>query len=149
MKYNELTVDYKDMVKLEEKLKLLPQKAEYEVNNYLWSKAGNIFEKEVYRRMPRSHYKHYSKNAPKSHAKDTESLEIIRYNLGVKVQTKLKPRSKDFGYLIFPDEGRGIRQRKKGQQNFFGKSLESKENQVIDGLTNHLNKKIKENIENE
>lgn len=149
MAYNELSVDYKELVKLEEKMKLLPKSAEYEVNNYLWSEAGSIFEKEVYARMPRSHYKHYSKNKPKTHAKDTESLEIIRYNLGVKIQTKLKPRSKDFGYLIFPDEGRGIRQKKKGQQNFFGKSLESKEKQVTDGLTEHLNKKIKEKIENE
>lgn len=149
MKYNELTVDYTKLVKLEEKMKLLPKTCEYETNHYIWNEAGNIFEKEIYRRMPRSVYKHYSKNAPKTHAKDTESLEIIRYNLGVKIQTKLKPRSKDFGYLIFPDEGRGIRQKKKGQQNFFGKSLESGENQVIDGLTNHLNKKIRENIENE
>ena len=146
MAYNELSLDYKDLVKLEEKLKLLPNTAEYEVNNYLWSEAGDMLEKEVYKRMPRSHYEHYSKGKPKSHAKDSESLEIIRYYLGVKVQTKIKPKSKDFGYLIFPDEGRGIRQKKKGSQEFFGKSLESQENKVIDGLTNHLNKKIEEDL---
>lgn len=146
MAYNELSLDYKSLIKFEEKLKLLPQKAEYEVNNYLWSEAGNVLEKEVYRRMPRSHYEHYSKGKPKSHAKDSESLEIIRYNLGVKVQTKIKPKSRDFGYLIFPDEGRGIRQKKKGKQDFFGKSLESKENKITDGLVSHLNKKIEEEL---
>lgn len=146
MAYNELSLEFKDLVKFQEKLKLLPKKAEYEANNYLWSEAGNILEKEVYARMPRSHYQHYSKGMPKTHAKDSESLEIIRYNLGVKVQTKIKPRSKDFGYLIFPDEGRGIRQKKKGSQEFFGKSLESKENKIADGLTDHLNKKIEEEL---
>lgn len=146
MSYNELTLDFKNIVKFEEKLRMLPQKAEYEVNNYLWSNAGDILEKEVYRRMPRSKYQHYTKGAPKTHAKDSESLEIIRYNLGVKVQTKLKPRSKDFGYLIFPDEGRGIRQKKKGSQEFFGKSLESKEDKITDGLIDHLNKKIEEEL---
>ena len=146
MAYNELSLDYKSLIKFEEKLKLLPQRAEYEVNNYLWSEAGNVLEKEVYRRMPRSHYEHYSKGKPKSHAKDSESLEIIRYNLGVKVQTKIKPKSRDFGYLIFPDEGRGIRQLKKGKQEFFGKSLDSKNNQIVDGLVDHLNKKIEEEL---
>ena len=146
MVYNELSLDYKSLIKFEEKLKLLPQRAEYEVNNYLWSEAGNVLEKEVYRRMPRSHYEHYSKGKPKSHAKDSESLEIIRYNLGVKVQTKIKPKLRDFGYLIFPDEGRGIRQLKKGKQEFFGKSLDSKNNQIVDGLVDHLNKKIEEEL---
>ena len=146
MAYNELTLDYKDLIKFEEKLKMLPHTAEYEVNNYLWSKAGDILEKEVYTRMPRSKYIHYSKGAPKTHAKDSESLEIIRYDLGVKVQTKTKPRSKDFGYLIFPDEGRGIRQKKKGSQEFFGKSLESKGDKISDGLIVHLNKKIEEEL---
>lgn len=146
MAYNELTLEYKDILKLEEKLKLLPNTAEYEVNNYLWGEAGGILEKEVYNRMPLSKYVHYSKGAPKTHAKDSESLEIIRYNLGVKIQTKIKPRSKDFGYLIFPDEGRGIRQKKKGSQEFFGKSLESKEDKIADGLVDHLNKKIEEEL---
>ena len=146
MAYNELSLDYSELIKFEERFRLLPQTAEYEINNYLWSNAGDILEKEVYRRMPLSEYKHYSKAKPKSHAKQSESLDIIRYNLGVKVQTKIKPRSKDFGYLIFPDEGRGIRQKKKGAQEFFGKSLESKEDKIADGLINQLDKKIKEEL---
>lgn len=145
MAYNEVTLNYNDILKLQEKLKLLPLKAEYEVNNYLWSEAGSILEKEVYTRMPRSEYKH-SKGKPKMHAKDTESLDIIRYNLGVKIQTKIKPKSKDFGYLIFPDEGRGIKQKRKGSQEFFRKALDSKSEKIVDGLITHLNKKIEEEI---
>lgn len=135
-----LDVDYSQSLELEQKLKLLPGKAEYETNNYLWSKAGNILEKGVYDQMPRSKYKKYGQ--PKSHAKDTESLEIVRYNLGVKVQTKIKPKSKDFGYLIFPNEGRGIKQKNKGAQEFFDKTLESKSGEITNGLLDHLDKKI-------
>lgn len=140
-----IKLDYSKSIELENKLKALPNKAEYETNNYLWSKAGNILEKGVYERMPRSKYRH-SKNMPKSHAKDTESLEIVRYNLGVKIQTKVKPKSKDFGYLIFPNEGRGIRQKNKGSQEFFEKTLESKSDEITNGLLNHLDKKIEEEI---
>lgn len=146
MAFNELSINYEDILKLEEKFKKLPNTAEYEINDYLWSQAGEILQKEVYRKMPRSIYKHYSKNQPKTHAKDSESLEIVKYNLGVKIKTKTKPKSRDFGYLIFPDEGRGIRQRKKGSQEFFNKSLESKSKQLIDGLSSHLDKKIKEEL---
>lgn len=144
MPYNQLILDYKDIKNLEEKLKALPHKAEYEINNYFWSEAGKLLEKDVYKLMPRSKYKKYG--TPKTHAKDSESLEIIRYNLGVKVQTKIKPKSKDFGYLIFPDEGRGVKQINKGSQEFFNKSLEPNQNKIIDGLTEHLNKKIEEEI---
>lgn len=137
-------VDYSSSIELEQKLKALPGKAEYETNNYLWSNAGAILEKEVYSHMPRSQYKKYGE--PKTHAKDSKSLEIIRYNLGVKVQTKIKPKSKDFGYLIFPNEGRGIKQKNKGAQEFFDRALESKSNEIAEGLLNHLSKKIEEEI---
>ena len=140
-----IRLDYSKSIELENKLKALPNRAEYETNNYLWSKAGNILEKGVYERMPRSKYRH-SESMPKSHAKDTESLEIIRYNLGVKIQTKVKPKSKDFGYLIFPNEGRGIRQKNTGSQEFFEKTLESKSDEITNGLLNHLDKKIEEEI---
>lgn len=146
MKYNEISVDFKDIESLEKKFKLLPNSVEYEINNYIWSEAAKILEKEVYTRMPLSKYQHLSKGAPKTHAKQSESLEKIRYDLGIKIQTKTQPKSKDFGYLIFPDEGRGIRQRKKRKQEFFNKALESKSTKITNGLTDHLNKKIEEEL---
>lgn len=147
-KYNELTLEFKDIQKLEEKIKALPQKAEREINYYLWNDAGNILKKQVYANMPRSSKnKSKVKNAPKTHAKDVESLDKVTFNLGIKVQTHLKPKSKDFGYLIFPDEGRGKNQKRKGAQEFFGKALDSKTNEVADGLLEHLNKKIEEDLQ--
>lgn len=146
-KYNELTLDFKDIQNLEKKIKVLPNKAEYEINNYLWNEAGNILKKQVYANMPKSSKnKSRVKKAPKVHAKDAESLDKITFNLGIKVQTHLKPKSKDFGYLIFPDEGRGKRQKRKGAQEFFGKALKSKTNEVAEGLLKHLNKKIEEDL---
>lgn len=145
-KYNELTLEFSDILKLEEKIKALPQKTEYEINSYLWNQGGDIFKKQVYQNMPRSSKnKAKVKKAPKVHAKDTESLDKVTFNLGIKVQTHLKPKSKDFGYLIFPDEGRGKNQR--SAQEFFGKALESESKQVANGLLEHLDKKIEEELQ--
>lgn len=146
-KYNQVTLDYSEIAKLEERIKALPKKAEYEINNYLWNNAGNILQKQVYANMPRSNkYKSKVKKAPKVHAKDSDSLDKETFNLGIRIQTHLKPRSKDFGYLIFPDEGRGKHQRRKGAQEFFGRALDKKTDEIADGLLNHLDKKIEEEL---
>lgn len=143
---NNFGINYDASQKLEEKIKLLPGKAEYAINEYLWSDAGTILEKEVYSRMPRSKYQH-SKNMPRAHAKDTQSLEVFKgIHLMIKVETKVKPKSKDYGYLVFPNEGRGIKQVNNGKQEFFEKALDSKENEITNGLVNHLSKKIEEEL---
>ena len=146
-KYNQVSLDYTEIAKLEERIKALPKKAEYEINNYLWNNAGNILQKQVYANMPRSNKdKSKVKKAPKVHAKDVDSLDKETFNLGVRIQTHLKPKSKDFGYLIFPDEGRGKHQRKKGAQEFFGRALDKKTDEIAEGLLNHLDKKIEEEL---
>lgn len=149
MSYNEaiFTMTSKDIETLQKKLSLLPNTAEYELNNYFWNKAGNVLQDKVMQNMPRSNRnKSNIKKAPKVHAKDVESLEKVRYNLGIKVQTQLKPKSKDFGYLIFPDEGRGKHQSE--SQEFFNRALESETNKLQTGLIEHLNKKIEEELNN-
>lgn len=148
MAYNELTIDFSKVKKFQERWNALPKKSEYEANNYLWNEGGDVFKTQVLKFMPRSNKdKSKVKKAPKVHAKDVESLEKIPYNLGIKVQTKLNPSSKDFGYLIFPDEGRGKHQRKKGEQAFFGRALDTKTDEVADGLLDHLNNKIEEELQ--
>lgn len=149
MSYNEaiFTLDTKELEKLQQKLSMLPKNAEYELNNFMWNKAGDVLKKKVMQNMPRSKRdKSNYKDVPKTHAKDVESLDKITYNLGIKVQTKLKPKSKDFGYLIFPDEGRGKHQ--KIGQDFFGKALESEADKLKTELSEYLNKKIEEELNN-
>lgn len=148
MAYNELTIDFSKVKKFQERWNALPKKSEYEANNYLWNEGGDVFKTQVLKFMPRSNKdKSKVKKAPKVHAKDVESLDKIPFNLGIKVQTKLKPSSKDFGYLIFPDEGRGKHQKRKGEQAFFGRTLETKTDEVADGLLSHLNNKIEEELQ--
>lgn len=149
MSYNEVvfSIRSKDFEILQEKFNLLPKKAEYELNNYFWNKGGETLKKRVMQNLPRSSRNKSSyKKAPKTHAKDVESLDKIQYNLGIKIQTKLKPNSKDFGYLIFPDEGRGIHQKRK--QEFFGRALETETEKMKKDLLDHFSKKIKEELEN-
>lgn len=135
-----IRLEYTQSKKLEEKMRLLPEKAEYEVNHFLWSDGVEKLEAEVYKQMPRSQYKKYG--IPKKHAKDTNSLKITRFNLGIKVETRVKPKTSNFGYLIFPNEGRGIKQQNKGAQEFFEKALENTQDEITEGLINHLDKKI-------
>lgn len=149
MGYNEveMSLDNKDIEKLIEKFKALPQKAEFEINSFLWNQAGNILQKRVMQNLPRSNRdKSKYKERPKTHAKDDDSLDKIPFNLGIKVQTRLQPKLKDFGYLIFPDEGRGKHQ--SSSQEFFNKALVSETSKINDGLLEHLNKKIEEEINN-
>ena len=120
-----LNVQFEAIEVLIRKFDNLPRTAEYSINEYLWGEGGDILQRELMRRMPRSKDKHYS--LPKAHAKDTDSTEIFKgINLMVKVETKVKPKSKDYGYLIFPDEGRGIHNVKKGAQEFFQNTLDAK-----------------------
>ena len=51
MSYNQLILKFEDIEDLEKKFKLLPNTAEFEINNYMWSEASKILEKEVYKRM--------------------------------------------------------------------------------------------------
>lgn len=138
-----LNCNYNALKNFQEKFEKIPSRSEYAINEYLWDEAGDILEKEVKRRMPRSADKHYGKNVPKSHARDTDSLEIYKgINLMVKVETRTKPKSRDYGYLIFPDEGRGIHNKRKGAQQFFQKSLDAKEDEITNGLVKHVIKEI-------
>lgn len=56
MSYNEaiFTLDSKDLEKLQQKFALLPNKAEYELNNYFWNEAGDILKRRVMQNMSRS-----------------------------------------------------------------------------------------------
>lgn len=150
---NQVSVNIKSVDVLYRVLKRLPEKAEYEVNNYFWNDASEKLKKGVYSRMPKSseNKNQYNRRnvVPMTHAKDDESLDEVRYNLGIKIATRVKPKSKDFGYLIFPNEGRGIRQRKKGSQEFFDKTLESNVQTLQNGLISHLTNKIEEELNNE
>ena len=150
---NQVSVNIKSVDVLYRALKRLPEKAEYEVNNYFWNDASETLKKGVYSRMPKSseNKNQYKRRnvVPMTHAKDDESLDEVRYNLGIKIATRVKPKSKNFGYLIFPNEGRGIRQRKKGSQEFFDKTLESNVQTLQNGLISHLTNKIEEELNNE
>lgn len=143
--YGQITLNYEDLKKLLKKFQQLPKNAEYEINNYLWNGGAEIFQNEIISKMPRSNKdKTVYKKGPKVHARDINSLDKITYNLGIKIQTKLSPKSSDFGYLIFPDEGRGKHQRR--AQKFFQGALDKKGDEVSNKLIEHLNKKIEEDL---
>lgn len=82
----------------------------------------------------------------KRHAKDSKPFKSNDYNLGFTIISKGGAANKkgSYGYLVFPDEGRGIRN--PITQNFTGRGLERATPTVIEKLSNAIVSKIEEGI---
>lgn len=105
--------------------RLSRQGAEVEntLNEYLHNEAAEKIKPAIYDFIPVSdrNKKHAQNNAPFGRQEN--------YNLAVKVIT-----SKEFNYLVFPDEGLGT-SRVNIAQNFTGRGLEAVQPELIDDMT--------------
>lgn len=121
--------------KLAEALKKTSSTLESKLNEYLHTKGGQHAIQGIIGFIPKS-------NRQKKHAKDSNPLKFDKLNLGFKVYARGGAANKkgSFGYLVFPDEGRGSHNFI--AQEFFRRGLESKE----DKLFNDVIKIIDENI---
>lgn len=120
-------IDYR---KSEELIKLLEKTSkniENNLNEYLHSKGAKTVIESIIGFMPRS-------NRQKKHAKDSNPLKFDKFNLGFGVYARGGAANKkgSFGYLVFPDQGRGPHNFI--AQEFFGRGLESKEEKLFDDL---------------
>lgn len=124
-------IDFSKSLEIEKKMRLIPDKAEKLVNDVLKQKGTRIMMDSIIEEMPRS-------SKRKKHAKDSKPLTYRMMNLGFLVVAKggaaNKPNS--FGYLVFPDEGRGPHNPIK--QQFFkrggDKANEPIQDEVIEAL---------------
>lgn len=93
------------------------------INDILHNDASPLIQEEIKRLMPVS-----GKNwkGKKSSAKSSKSLTDEKGNLFVTVKT-----TKNYQYLYFPDDGSNTR-RHVGNQQFFLKGGEAKQNEIID-----------------
>lgn len=126
-----------------------------------FTKWGPAFETEVNKEL-KTHIDPMKKdfksfvnvsNAPGSeisrrgfpHAKLTESIEGKDYNLAIEVRTRAyrsgaKGKGNAYGYLVFPNEGRGPYNKVK--QDFTGKTIEKNKKPIL----NSMNKIIVESF---
>lgn len=124
-------LDFSQSKQLEEKMKLIPEKAEELVNKSLKRKGTKAMIESITGFMPVSRKK-------KVHAKFSKPLSYSMRNLGFVVRAKGGAANKpdSFGYLVFPDKGIGPHNHIK--QDFFERGGEKANelimNQVIDDL---------------
>lgn len=125
------TIDFSNSLKLQEAMSKIPSKSEEVVNQVLLTKGTKEVMQGIIGFMPVS-------NRDKKHAKYSNPLKEKMFNLGFDITTKGRATNKksSFGYLVFPNDGRGKHNRV--AQEFFEKGLQSKEGIVLDYLVEAL-----------
>lgn len=123
-----MDVDTSDIERLEDTISRLGDMAEETVNKILHGEGAEMVKKDLTRFVPVS-------QKSKVHAKSSDPWNIKDINLGLQVKTRLK-----FHYLVFPDEGRGIRNPVK--QDFTGQGLEKAQPSLIQELQQKIIQEI-------
>lgn len=129
----EFTLDFKQSQKLEAKLKTFSGDAEKTVNEVLKRSGSKAVMQSIISFMPVS-------QRNKKHAKMSNPLKASYFNLGFRVFAKGGAANKpgSFGYLVFPDEGRGPHQA--FAQEFFQRGGETASEQVLNDVIAALDK---------
>lgn len=124
----ELMVEFDASKKLEEVFKNLPDNAEHLINEYFEKEAAKNMMQEIIGLTPVS-----KKN--KRHAKNSDPYKAEMFNLGFRIYAKggAANSKNSFGYLVFPNDGRGPRNHT--AQQFFERGAEKAEkDKIIDDL---------------
>lgn len=134
-------IDYSAFEALDEKLRELPGQTEETINRYLHTKGVDTSKKNITSHIPVSKP---NSRSPKIHAKHTSWSRKKTENLGFEIVTKggAANRPGSFGYLVFPNEGRGKRNPK--EQRFMEKGLHESTPSILDDLLGEITNKIQE-----
>ncbi|MGQ4666527.1 hypothetical protein ACUIJN_11915 [Metabacillus halosaccharovorans] len=124
-------LDYKDLEKLQEKFKKVPDEVEKTINSFLHKQGVEIMINDVLADMPIS-------ERNKRHARQSKPLTSVNFNLGFEL--KPKPR---FRYLVFPDKALGTSINNTAEE-FMEKGLNKSTQKIINGLNEQIDQKIKE-----
>lgn len=129
-------INFNNSKKLEEALKKSVVNLEPKINEYLHVKGSKQVMQAIIGFMPVS-------NRNKKHAKNSNPLKIQALNLGFEVYAKGGAANKNgsFGYLVFPNEGRGSSN--PIAQEFFEKGLKSKEDLLFKDIMKIIEEQLK------
>lgn len=132
-------IDFSQSNKLAQAMAKIPEKSEEVVNNVLKSKGTREVMQGIIGFIPVS-------KRNKKHAKFSNPLKERLFNLGFDIVAKGGAANKkgSFGYLVFPNEGRGSHN--KVAQEFFQKGLVEKEEIILDMLIDELTKTSEETL---
>lgn len=133
-------IDYSEFEALEEKIRQLPEHTEELINSYLHKKGVEMTRDNITDHMPVS-------NRNKTHAKHSSWSRKETENLGFTIKAKggAANRPGSFGYLVFPNEGRGPRN--PVEQRFFERGLDDSTPEILEDLLEEVTNKIQEVLE--
>lgn len=136
------------ITRLSEAIKTLPNKAEKVINQTLLKKGSKSIEERITPLIPMSRERDGSGVRIKEHARNIKwSAAEQKENLSVTVKTKGGAANKkgSFGYLVFPNEGRGKYNTRSIEFMEAGRNLAIPK--VIDDLEQQLILTIQEEIQ--
>lgn len=139
MKYE---VDYSEVIKLQQKIAKLPNKMEVAVNSALHRNGVKFAKEEITKLIPVSAPR--KRRQPKVHAKQEKWSSSKKENLGFTIKSKGGAANKpgSFGYLVFPNEGRGPSN--PIEQRFMERGMEKAVPRILTKLNEKVDKTLEE-----
>jgi hypothetical protein len=137
-------LDYKAIERLEMKIAKLPNRMEQEINDVLHTDGVKIATEEITKLIPVSTRNGKIRN--KQHAKHSRWSRSEHHNLGFTIKARGGAANKrgSFGYLVFPNEGRGAHN--PVEQRFMEKGLEVATPKILSKLHEQIDKVLKEEL---
>lgn len=133
-------IDYSEIVQLEQKMARLPNVMERVVNDTIHNDGIEIVNEEINKFLPVS-------NRNKKHAKTSKWSKSEKSNLEFTIKSKGGSANKkgSFGYLVFPNEGRGPLN--KVEQRFMEKGLVEATPRILEKLNRRIDEKLGEELQ--
>lgn len=126
--YVAFRIDDYQLQLFEEKMGRYKGDTEEAINDVLKTRASKLVVQNILRLMPMSDLQ------GKKHAKQSNSIQVVNWNLGVSFYEK-----KGFEYLVFPELGETQFAGRKWQRPFFFvDGMEDSKNQIIEWLMQAL-----------
>lgn len=141
---NAFDLDYTAIEKLKEKMRLLPGKMEPVINRILHTEGVQIATEEITKLIPVSRSKWSVQN--KVHAKHSNWSKSEEMNLGFKIKARGGATNKkgSFGYLVFPNEGRGSHNLL--EQRFAERGIQNAKPKILEKLHKGIDKVVEEEL---
>jgi hypothetical protein len=137
-------LDYSEVQQLEEKMARLPGVMEKVVNDVLHTDGVDIATEEITKLIPNSQWK--NRSLSKQHAKTSKWSKNEYHNLGFTIKSKGGAAKKkgSFGYLVFPNEGRGPHNLI--EQRFMERGMEVATPRILEKLHERIDERLGEEL---
>ena len=136
-------IDYSKIQALEDKMKQIPDNVERIINTYLHKEGIERTTKDITSFIQVSRP---TNGKLKRHARNSKWSKDEQDNLGFTIKARGGAANKkgSYGYLVFPNEGRGPRNPL--EQRFMERGLDRSTPPIIKGLSERLDAKIREEL---